>query len=158
MAEPVSQQKMTSKELMIVIVIALGSFMAGLDATIVNIALPAIAKSFEVSTVMVSWVLNAYLIILVSLLLAASRLGDMKGYRNIFLGGFVLFTLGSALCGLSPTIGTLIFARMVQAVGGAVISALGAVMVTSYLSPSLRGQALGIVAMFTMLGAALGPV
>ncbi|MDD1687373.1 MFS transporter [Methanoregula sp.] len=158
MAEPVPQQKMSTKELMIVIVIALGSFMAGLDATIVNIALPAIAKSFEVSTVMVSWVLNAYLIILVSLLLAASRLGDMKGYRNIFIGGFALFTIGSALCGLSPTIGMLILARMVQAVGGAVISALGAVMVTSYLSTSLRGQALGIVAMFTMLGAALGPV
>jgi len=124
----------------------------------VNIALPAIAKSFDVSTVMASWVLNAYLIILVSLLLAASRLGDMKGYRNIFLGGFALFTVGSALCGLSPTIDMLILARMVQAVGGAVIAALGAVMVTSYLSASLRGQALGIVAMFTMLGAALGPV
>jgi EmrB/QacA subfamily drug resistance transporter len=158
MAGSVSQQKMSYKDLMIVMVIALGSFMAGLDATIVNIALPAIAKSLDVSTVTVSWVLNAYLIILVSLLLAASRLGDMKGYRNIFLGGFALFTIGSALCGLSPTIDTLILARMIQAVGGAVISALGAVMVTSYLSASLRGQALGIVAMFTMLGAALGPV
>ena len=158
MADPVPQQKMSPKDLMIVIVIALGSFMAGLDATIVNIALPTIAKSFDVSTVAVSWVLNAYLIILVSLLLAASRLGDMKGYRNIFLGGFALFTLGSALCGLSPTIDILILSRMIQAVGGAVISALGAVMVTSYLSASLRGQALGIVAMFTMLGAALGPV
>lgn len=158
MAEPVPQPKMTKKELMIVIVIALGSFMAGLDATIVNIALPSIAKAFDVPTVTVSWVLNAYLIILVSLLLAASRLGDMKGYRNIFLGGFALFTAGSALCGFSPTIDFLILARMVQAVGGAVISALGAVMVTSYLSTSLRGQALGIVAMFTMLGAALGPV
>jgi EmrB/QacA subfamily drug resistance transporter len=158
MVEPVSQSKMTPKELTIVIVIALGSFMAGLDATIVNIALPAIAKAFDVPTVTVSWVLNAYLIILVSLLLAASRLGDMKGYRNIFLFGFALFTAGSALCGFSPTIDLLILARMVQAVGGAVISALGAVMVTSYLSASLRGQALGIVAMFTMLGAALGPV
>lgn len=158
MADPVPQQKMSPKDLMIVIVIALGSFMAGLDATIVNIALPTIAKSFDVSTVAVSWVLNAYLIILVSLLLAASRLGDMKGYRNIFLGGFALFTIGSALCGLSPTLDILILSRMLQAVGGAVISALGAVMVTSYLSASLRGQALGIVAMFTMLGAALGPV
>lgn len=153
-----AQQKMTRNELLIVIVIALGSFMAGLDATIVNIALPDIAKFFEVSTVLVSWVLNAYLIILVSLLLAASRLGDMRGYRNVFLAGFAIFTAGSALCGLSPTIDILILARMVQAVGGAVISALGAVMVTSYLAPTLRGQALGIVAMFTMLGAALGPV
>lgn len=158
MSDTACAPKMTRIELMIVIVIALGSFMAGLDATIVNIALPDIAKSFQVSTVAVSWVLNAYLIILVSLLLAASRLGDMKGYRNIFLSGFALFTAGSALCGLSPTLDVLIVARMIQAVGGAVISALGAVMVTSYLSTSLRGQALGIVAMFTMLGAALGPV
>ena len=158
MSDTARAPKMTRIELMIVIVIALGSFMAGLDATIVNIALPDIAKSFQVSTVAVSWVLNAYLIILVSLLLAASRLGDMKGYRNIFLSGFALFTAGSALCGLSPTLDFLIVARMIQAVGGAVISALGAVMVTSYLSTSLRGQALGIVAMFTMLGAALGPV
>jgi len=143
---------------MVVLVVALGSFMAGLDATIVNIALPAIAKSFDISTVTVSWVLNAYLIVMVSLLLAASRIGDMKGYRNIFLAGFVLFTLGSMLCGIAPTIGVLVLARMLQAVGGAIISALGAVMVTTYLSPAVRGQALGIVAMFVMLGAALGPV
>jgi EmrB/QacA subfamily drug resistance transporter len=158
MAGTESPRKMSPRDLMIVIVIALGSFMAGLDATIVNIALPDIAKYFHVSTVAVTWVLNAYLIILVSLLLAASRLGDMKGYRNIFLGGFALFTAGSALCGFSPSLEVLIISRMVQAVGGAVIAALGAVMVTSYLSASLRGQALGIVAMFTMLGAALGPV
>ena len=150
--------KMLPKDLLIVIVVALGSFMAGLDATIVNIALPDIAKFFAVSTVSVSWVLNGYLIILVSLLLAASRFGDMKGYRGVFLGGFALFTAGSLCCGLSPTLGILILSRMVQAVGGAVIAALGAVMVTSYLAASLRGQALGIVAMFTMLGAALGPV
>jgi EmrB/QacA subfamily drug resistance transporter len=155
---PSARQKMSPKELMIVIVISLGSFMAGLDATIVNIALPSISKAFDVSTVTVSWVLNAYLIILVSLLLAASRLGDIKGYRRIFLAGFVVFTIGSALCGLAPAIDILIFSRMLQAIGGAIISALGAVMVTSYLAPSLRGQALGIVAMFTMLGAALGPV
>ena len=153
-----ANRKMSPRDLMIVLVIALGSFMAGLDATIVNIALPAIAQSFAVSTVTVSWVLNAYLIVLVSLLPAASRLGDMKGYRTIFLAGFVVFTLGSVLCGTAPSIEMLISARMLQAVGGAIISALGAVMVTTYLSPAVRGQALGIVAMFVMLGAALGPV
>jgi EmrB/QacA subfamily drug resistance transporter len=149
---------MTPKELMIVLVISLGSFMAGLDGTIVNIALPTIGKAFDVSTVTVSWVLNAYLIVLVSLLLFASRLGDIKGFRKLFLVGFGIFTLGSAMCGLAPSLDFLIFSRMLQAVGGAIISALGAVMVTTYLSPSLRGQALGMVAMFTMLGAALGPV
>jgi len=158
MAETGPRGKMSPLDLMIVLVISLGSFMAGLDATIVNIALPSIARAFDVSTVTASWVLNAYLIILVSLLLAASRVGDMKGYRSVFITGFLVFTLGSAFCGLAPGINELITARMLQAVGGAVIAALGAVMVTSYLSPSLRGQALGIVAMFTMLGAALGPV
>lgn len=158
MSETASYPKMSIQELLIVLVISLGSFMAGLDATIVNIALPSISKAFEVSTVTASWVLNAYLIVLVSLLLAASRLGDIRGYRRIFLVGFVIFTLGSALCGIAPEIGVLIASRMLQAVGGAIIAALGAVMVTSYLPPSVRGQALGIVAMFTMLGAALGPV
>ncbi|TAJ44977.1 DHA2 family efflux MFS transporter permease subunit [Methanofollis fontis] len=151
-------RKMSPKELSIVLVISLGSFMAGLDATIVNIALPAIGKAFDVSTVDVSWVLNAYLIILVSLLLASSRLGDIRGYRPVFLGGFIVFTIGSAICGLAPGLDALIGARMLQAIGGATIAALGSVMVTSYLAASLRGQALGIVAMFTMLGAALGPV
>lgn len=158
MTDAYTRARIPPADLMIVLVVSLGSFMAGLDATIVNIALPTIARALSVSTVTVSWVLNAYLIILVSLLLAASRLGDMKGYRKVFLGGFAIFTFGSALCGLSPDIGVLIGSRMLQAIGGAIISALGAVMVTSYLSPSVRGQALGIVAMFTMLGAALGPV
>lgn len=158
MNENSTRAKMSPRELMIVLVISLGSFMAGLDGTIVNIALPTIGKAFDVSTVTVSWVLNAYLIVLVSLLLFASRLGDIKGFRKLFLVGFAIFTVGSAMCGLSPSLDFLIISRMLQAVGGAIISALGAVMVTTYLAPSLRGQALGMVAMFTMLGAALGPV
>lgn len=149
---------MTGKELLIVLVISLGSFMAGLDATIVNIALPTIAKAFDVSTVLASWVLNAYLIILVGMLLAAAKIGDIKGYKTVFLLGFAVFTLGSALCGISTSVQDLILFRMIQAVGGAVIAALGSVMVTSYLGEKVRGQALGLVAMFTMLGVALGPV
>lgn len=132
--------------------------MAGLDATIVNIALPSIAKSFDVPTVIASWVLNAYLIILVCLLLAAAKIGDMKGYKPVFIIGFAIFTIGSALCAMAPAVELLIFFRMIQAVGGAIIAALGSVMVTAYLGEQVRGQALGLVAMFTMLGVALGPV
>lgn len=149
---------MTGKELLIVLVISLGSFMAGLDATIVNIALPSIAKAFDVPTVIASWVLNAYLIILVCLLLAAAKIGDIKGYKPVFIAGFAIFTIGSALCGMAPAVELLIFFRMIQAVGGAIIAALGSVMVTAYLGEKVRGQALGLVAMFTMLGVALGPV
>ncbi|MFH0968113.1 MAG: MFS transporter [Methanobacteriota archaeon] len=158
MPEQDSSSHMTGKELLIVLVISLGSFMAGLDATIVNIALPSIAKAFDVSTVLASWVLNAYLIVLVSLLLAAAKIGDIKGYKGVFIAGFAVFTVGSALCGLAPGVDLLIFFRMIQAVGGAVIAALGSVMVTAYMGEKVRGQALGLVAMFTMLGVALGPV
>lgn len=158
MSQESSRGKMTSRELIIVLVISLGSFMAGLDATIVNIALPSIAKAFQVTTVDASWVLNAYLIILISLLLAAAKIGDIKGYKPVFLAGFAVFTIGSALCGFAPSLETLIGFRVLQAVGGAVIAALGSVMVTAYLGEDLRGQALGLVAMFTMLGVALGPV
>lgn len=158
MSLPDSSPKMTGRELLIVLVISLGSFMAGLDATIVNIALPSIAKSFDVPTVIASWVLNAYLIILVCLLLAAAKIGDIKGYRPVFIAGFAIFTIGSALCGMAPAVELLIFFRMIQAMGGAIIAALGSVMVTAYLGEQVRGQALGLVAMFTMLGVALGPV
>ena len=141
---------MTPAELLIVLVISLGSFMAGLDGTIVNIALPSIREAFNVSTMDGSPVLNAYLIILVSLLLVSAHLGDILEYHKAFLGGFVIFTIGSALCGMAPSLTLLITSRMLQAIGGAV-------MITTYLSPSLRGQVRGIVAMFTMLSAALGP-
>jgi EmrB/QacA subfamily drug resistance transporter len=153
-----THQKLQAQDRFILLVIALGTFMTGLDGSIVNIALPAIAQSLDVSTVTASWVLNAFLIIMISLLITASRVGDMKGYRPVFLAGVVIFTIGSALCGLAPDIGFLILSRMLQAAGAAAISALGAAMIISYLPQSVRGQALGIVAMFLMLGAALGPV
>ena len=131
---------MNSKQLLIVIVISLGSFMAGLDVTIVNIALPTISEAFNVSTVTVSWVINAYLIVLVSLLLASARIGDKKGYKKLFLIGFIVFTVGSICCGFAPSIEFLILSRVLQAIGGAIIAALGSVMVTSYLPSDVRGQ------------------
>ena len=158
MGENGTHQKPLALDWLIILVISIGTFMTGLDGSIVNIALPAIALSLNISTVTASWVLNAFLIIMISLLITASRYGDMKGYRQVFLGGIVLFTLGSALCGLAPDITFLILSRMLQGVGAAVISALGAAMIISYLPKSVRGQALGIVAMFLMMGVALGPV
>lgn len=153
-----SPSRMSRDELLLVLVISLGSFMAGLDATIVNIALPSIAAVFQAPTVLAAWVLNGYLVVMVSLLLFAARLGDIRGYRPVFLAGFLVFTAGSVLCGMATSIEHLIAFRMVQAVGGAIISALGSVMVSRHLGAGVRGSALGLVAMFTMLGVALGPV
>ena len=158
MADTDSTSRMNRNELLLVFVISLGSFMAGLDATIVNIALPSIATVFQAPTVLAAWVLNGYLVVMVSLLLFAARLGDIRGYRPVFLAGFLVFTAGSVLCGTASSIEHLIAFRMVQAIGGAIISALGAVMVSRHLGAGVRGSALGLVAMFTMLGVALGPV
>ncbi|HOV66781.1 MAG TPA: DHA2 family efflux MFS transporter permease subunit [Methanoregulaceae archaeon] len=158
MAGTDSPSRMSRDELLLVLVISLGSFMAGLDATIVNIALPGIAAFFQAPTVLAAWVLNGYLVVMVSLLLFSARVGDVRGYRPVFLAGFLVFTTGSVLCGLAPSIEHLIAFRMVQAIGGAIISALGAVMVTRHLGAGVRGSALGLVAMFAMLGIALGPV
>ena len=86
---------------LVLFIIALSSFMASLDATIVNISLPTIAESFQVPLNTVSWVAMSYLLVLSGFLLVFGRLGDMKGFRKIFLAGFALFTLGSLLCGLA---------------------------------------------------------
>src|SRR5439155_15857050 len=95
-------------------------FMVGLDLFIVNVAFPDIEGAFggaDVATV--SWVLNAYAIVLAALMVPAGRLADRIGRRRVFLWGLVLFATGSALCGAAASVGTLIAARAVQAIGAA---------------------------------------
>ena len=104
---------------LVLFILALSTFMASLDSTIVNISLPAIAASFGVSLSMVSWVAMSYLLVLSGLLLAFGKLGDMKGIRKIFIAGFAVFTVGSLLCGLSFSIGSLIGSRFIQGIGAA---------------------------------------
>src|SRR5246127_3185061 len=97
-------------------------FMSFLDATIVNIAFPSIRSTFTHSTLgELSWVINAYNIVFASLLVPAGRLADRIGRKRVFLGGVVLFLVASVACGLAPTVGVLIAARAVQAVGGAAL-------------------------------------
>lgn len=143
---------------LVLFIIALASFMASLDATIVNISLPTIAESFRVPMYIVSWVAMSYLLVLSGFLLVFGKLGDMKGFRKIYLLGFALFTAGSLFCGLSFSIEALIGSRFIQGIGAAALEAVGPAMIAIYLPKEIRGKALGILATVVSLGIAAGPI
>jgi EmrB/QacA subfamily drug resistance transporter len=139
-------------------VIALASFMGALDATIVNISLPSISASLGARLGLVSWVIIGYLLVLSSSLLLFGRLGDLHGFRPVFLGGFGVFTLGSFLCGISGEVTHLIGFRILQGIGAAALQAIGPALVAMYLPKEEQGRALGILATALSLGIAGGPI
>ncbi len=132
--------------------------MATLDSSIVNISLPAIAQYFGVPlNGAVSWVIIAYLVTTASILLTAGRLADMIGRKAVWVGGLILFTGSSALCGLAPWLGFLITARALQGLGGALLMAVSPAMLTTAFPPQERGRALGLNAVIVALGVSVGP-
>lgn len=136
---------------------AIGTFMSPLDASVVNIALPSISQYFNAAIPTVQWVVLSYLLVISSLLLTYGRLGDMVGHKPVYLTGFVIFTAGSIFCAISPTIGFLIAARGIQALGAGMMMAIGPALVTSAFPPAERGKALGIVGMTVASALAVGP-
>ncbi len=137
--------------------VSLGTFMSTLDGSIVNVALPTISGQFRVELSALQWTVTAYLLAITSLLPIFGRLADMLGRKNIYLLGFVVFTLGSALCGLSNGIWTLVATRVVQAVGAAMLMANGAAIVVSTFPVQERGRALGMTGTVVALGSMTGP-
>ena len=137
--------------------VGLGVLMFTLDTSIVNIALPTLVKVFQTSFAMIQWVVLSYLLVITALVLGAARLGDMLGKKKLYLGGLVVFTISSLLCGLAPSVGWLIAFRALQGLGAVMISALGAAIVTEVFPASERGRALGIIGAIVSLGIALGP-
>src|SRR5438093_3508551 len=116
-----------------------GMLMIVLDVTIVNVALPAIQDDLGFSSSSLAWVVNAYLIAFGGLLLLAGRLGDLIGRRTIFLAGLFVFTAASLACGLAQSEGTLVAARFVQGIGGAMTSAVVLGMIVT-MFPEAREQ------------------
>ena len=110
--------------------VALGVFLSTIDGSIVNLALPVLAREFGAAFAAVQWVVLAYSFTIVALMLIATRLGDRYGKKRVYLAGFVVFTLGSLSCALSSSVGVLLAGRVVQAAGGAGLVALGAAIVT----------------------------
>jgi len=146
---------------LLILSISLAMFMANLDGTIVNIALPTISESFHISTSTVSWVATSYLLVMVGCVLVFGKISDMIGFKRIFLTGFAIFSLGSFLCGFLPEFlggfSSLIGSRMFQAVGGAMIMAVAPAMIAAYIPLDKKAKAMSIVMLFAALGTALGP-
>jgi EmrB/QacA subfamily drug resistance transporter len=138
--------------------VAMGVFLSTIDGSIVNVALPTLVRSLHTEFAVVQWVVLAYLLTVTTLMLSMGRLGDMIGKKPIYATGFVIFTVGSMLCGLAPNIYWLIGFRVLQAIGAAMMMALGTAIVTEAFPPSERGRALGIMGSIVSIGIVVGPV
>ncbi len=138
-------------------VLCLGQLMMVLDATIVNVALPAIQRDLHFTQSNLTWVLNGYLITFGGLLLLAGRMGDLVGRKKVFLTGLVLFTAASVLCGVADSQAMLIGARLLQGVGGAVASSvILAIIVTEFPGTAERAKAMGVYAFVSAGGGSIG--
>jgi EmrB/QacA subfamily drug resistance transporter len=136
----------------------LGSSMAFIDGTVVNVALPALQNELRVGVADVQWVLEAYLLLLSALLLIGGALGDHYGRRRIFLVGIGVFALASAWCGVAPNIRQLIAARAVQGLGAALLVPGSLAIISSSFAEKDRGRAIGTWSGFSAITAAIGPV
>lgn len=147
-----------SRKWLVMLAVGTSVFLATIDGSIVNVALPTLVRAFETNFPTVQWVVLAYLLTQTTLLLGVGRLGDMVGKKRIYNTGFVVFTLGSVLCGLSPTVYWLIFFRVVQALGAAMMFALGPAIITEAFPSHERGQALGLIGSVVSIGIITGPL
>ena len=146
-----------SRKWYVMAAVSMGTLMATIDGSIVNVALPTLVRELKTDFATVQWVVLAYLLALATLLPSVGRLADMIGKKQIYTLGFVIFTLGSFLCGLASNIYTLILFRVVQAVGATMILALGVAIVTESFPSSERGRALGIAGTMVSIGIVIGP-
>ncbi len=147
-----------SRKWYVMAAVAMSIFLATIDGSIVNLALPTLVRELNTSFAAVQWVVLSYLLTVTTLMLGIGRLADIRGKKMIYLLGFVVFTIGSVLCALAPTVGWLIGFRIVQAAGGAMVMALGAAIVTEAFPPQERGKALGIIGSMVSLGIVTGPL
>jgi EmrB/QacA subfamily drug resistance transporter len=143
----------------IVGILALAVFMSSLDLFIVNLAFPYIGREYHGTSLgSLSWVLNAYTIVFAAVLVPAGRWADRIGRRRIFVWGLIGFSVGSALCGLSPGVPELIAARVIQAGGAGLMVPASLSLLLASVPPAGRAKAIGTWSALGALGAALGPV
>jgi EmrB/QacA subfamily drug resistance transporter len=134
-------------------------FIVGLDSTIVNVALPAIGHDLHAGVSGLQWTIDAYTLVLASLLMLSGATADRIGRRRVFLTGLATFTAGSGLCSLAPSLGALVMFRMVQAVGGSMLNPVAMSIITNtFTDRAERARAIGIWGASYGLSVALGPV
>ena len=137
--------------------VCIGAFMGQLDASIVTVALPRMGRDLGVSLGAVEWVALAYLLVLVATVATVGRIADAIGRKLLYVYGFGVFTVGSVLCGLAPTLAVLLAARVLQAIGAAMLQANSVALITEAMPPPMLGRAIGVQGSAQALGLALGP-
>src|SRR5437773_3323264 len=121
----------------------LGSSLAFIDGSVVNLALPALQANFNATVIDVQWVVEAYALLLAALILVGGSLGDIYGRKRIYAAGIVLFAAASTWCGLAPNVGPLIFARAVQGIGAALLVPGSLAIISASFQKRDRGRAIG---------------
>jgi EmrB/QacA subfamily drug resistance transporter len=157
-AAPQTASRRPPSGMWVLVATILGSSMAFIDGSVVNVALPVLQENLHATAADVQWVVEAYLLLLASLVLLGGSLGDHFGRRRIFATGIALFSLASIWCGLSPTIGSLILARAVQGIGAALLVPGSLAIISTSFNASQRGRAIGTWSGFTSITSAIGPV
>jgi DHA2 family multidrug resistance protein len=136
----------------------LGTFMAVLDATIVNVGLPKIMSSFGVGLDTIQWIITAYMLAMAAMLPTSGWLADKFGYKQVYFWGLFLFTAGSLLCGLSNDETSLIISRIIQGLGAGTVQPLGMAIITREFPPKQRGVALGFWSIAAAASVSFGPL
>lgn len=143
---------------LLLLTLAVGTFMSALDTSAVTVATSTIQSTFNVTLSSVEWVITAYLLAISSLLLTFGRLADLKGHKTMYAAGFAVFTAGSFLCGISVGIRMLIACRIFQAIGAAMMFSSSSAIITDNIPAERRGKAFGIIAVSVASACCVGPV
>jgi EmrB/QacA subfamily drug resistance transporter len=143
----------------VLLICSMSLLIVGLDVTIVNVALPSIGRDFHASVSGLQWTVDAYTLVLASLLMLSGSTADRLGRRRTFVAGLVLFSLGSLLCSVAPNLTLLVVFRMLQAVGGSMLNPVAmSIIANTFTDPKERAQAVGVWAAVVGVSMALGPV
>ena len=142
---------------LILLSVCIGQSIVGLDQRALTVVLPTLTTTFHTPFTTIQWTILVYDLVLIGLIITMGRLGDLFGRRRFYSAGFVIFLIASGLCGLSQTVGQLIFFRAVQALGGAMIAANGRAIVSVNLPHEERGRAVGLTSTAFHIGFLTGP-
>ena len=156
-ATPTAPSQREANPWVVLLVLCMGFFMIMLDTTIVNIALPAMLDGLDGSLDQIVWVVNAYLLVYATLLITGGRLGDIFGPRNLFVFGLAVFTLASVFCGISQNAPQIIAARVLQGIGGALLTPQTLALMTAVFPKERRGAAMGVWSAVVGLSTVVGP-
>ncbi|MFI5566710.1 MFS transporter [Streptomyces sp. NPDC051740] len=147
------------RRMLVLAICCMSLLIVSLDNTVLNVALPTLQRDFDASTAGLQWTVDAYTLVLASLLMPAGSTADRIGRRRVFMAGLVIFTLGSVLCSLAPDLTSLVVFRMIQAVGGSMLNPVAMSIITNtFTDPRERARAIGAWGAVVGISMAAGPL